>query len=484
MSYASWHGSESAGNVDFKAKASGVMSITRREFIHEPNLDIIGYKSPGLLDSSSPTFASSRSNVALSASARLSLPENSNETFQQLVEINLKQLEMEFATLDDQDEFSLETPMIRFGGLTYFVNVTIGNPPVQQYLQVDTGSSLTWVREGTDPPRPDDYVPSKSYSFRQMSCGDPICTSNNTFECLGPKINLCGYKIFYADGTQSSGRIGYDQFGFVNYEEPKSHSFVDNVVFGYLGNIVNGSRSTKETHFYGILGLGPRSISLVNQLPGPKLFSYCVSNLSSADGSEGYIHFGEPNDYTGDLPTTPINQGYKQYIIEIQSICLDKVCLAIDPSVFKHIPGVKSGVSIDTGAIYSYLPDIAYDAVEDAVINLMKSKNKTYVPDLYKNKSLLCYDGKLDDDESSYPTLIINFVGGGAEMEITRNVYLHETSPDLHCLSFRRSSRFGEKLKKYTMLGLLSQQYHVFEFNLDSWTVGILSDNFCNDPIL
>ncbi|XP_017251208.1 aspartic proteinase PCS1 [Daucus carota subsp. sativus] len=392
---------------------------------------------------------------------------------------------MKFATLDDQEEFSLETPMIRFYRLLYFVNVTIGNPPVQQYLEVDTGSSLTWVRGGTYPPRRDDYVPSKSYSFRQMSCGDPICTSKNTFQCLTQKINQCGYKIYYADGTESAGRIGYDQFGFVNYEEPRSHSFVDNVVFGYLGNITNGTPSTKDKNFNGILGLGPRSISLVNQLPGPKLFSYCVSNLSSADASEGYIHFGEANDYTGDLQTTPIIQGYPQYIIEIQSICLGNVCLPIDPSVFKHIPGVKSGVSIDTGAIYSFLPDIAYAAVEDAVIKMMKSKNKTYVPGLYKNNSMLCYDGKLDDDESSYPSLIINFAGGGgATMEITRNVYLHELRSGLHCLSFRRSSRFGGRYKKYTVLGLLSQQYHVFEFNLDSWSVGILGDKFCNDPIL
>lgn len=165
---------------------------------------------------------------------------------------------------------------------------------------------------------------------------------------------------------------------------------------------------------------------------------YCVSNLSSTDESEGYIHFGEVDDYTGDLRTTPINQGYNQYIIDIQSICLDNVCLEIDPSVFEHIPGVKSGVSIDAGAIYLFLPDIEYDVIEDAVIKLMKSKNKNYVPEFYnRDKSLLCYDGKLNDDESSYPTLTINFVGGGgAKMEITRNVYLHDTNPDLYCLSF------------------------------------------------
>ena len=34
----------------------------------------------------------------------------------------------------------------------HFINVTIADPPVQQYLQVDTGSFFTWVRaRGSDP---------------------------------------------------------------------------------------------------------------------------------------------------------------------------------------------------------------------------------------------------------------------------------------------------------------------------------------------
>ncbi|KAK1395945.1 Peptidase A1 domain-containing protein [Heracleum sosnowskyi] len=423
------------------------------------------------------SFSLTPKGVKLPLLHRSSLPMYSNETFQYILETNHKFLTLKFA----EAKYIVETPMIHFStaGLVYFLNVSVGNPPVPQYLLIDTGSSLTWV-SGHDPRKQYVYDPYESDTFMFIGCSDPKCTSNSIFTCH--EQNKCGYTTSYGDGSGSSGLLGYDDFGFVKYSDPDNPSMVEGVFFGALSNISSDMKVDNDPRYNGILGIGPENTSLINHLPGPKLFRYCAANLSSPNEPQGYFFFGELEGDYDDVQTTPIIQGYDQYIVEIVSICLDGVCLEIDPSVFKNIQGNGyTGVLIDTGTVLSYLADGAYDAVEQAVSKIMESKNKKKSPN---KASRLCYEGYMNDlVHEYYPTLTINFSGGGAKMIITHTEYLVQYFQSSYCLAFGKASEFGEIYKNRTIIGLLSQQNHIFEFDLDHWALGILGDTTCDVPL-
>lgn len=61
--------------------------------------------------------------------------------------------------------------------------------------------------------------------------------------------------------------------------------------------------------------------------------------------------------------------------------------------VFKHVEGnIVTIVELDTRSVLSFLPDVAYDALEHAVKKLMVSKKKTEFID----KPYLCLKEKFE----------------------------------------------------------------------------------------
>lgn len=70
---------------------------------------------------------------------RSSIPFFTNESFQDFLEIN-KQL------YRNDSKFFTAVPLFQItSSFLFFVNLSIGDPPVTQFLAVDTGSSMVWV---------------------------------------------------------------------------------------------------------------------------------------------------------------------------------------------------------------------------------------------------------------------------------------------------------------------------------------------------
>lgn len=166
-------------------------------------------------------------------------------------------------------------------------------------------------------------------------------------------------------------------------------------------------------------------------------------------------------------------------MVEIESICLDDICLEIDPSIFKNVKGnAETGVVLDTELLCRY---VAYDSLKDAVKKIMTSKNKT---EFRISGDYSCDDDNLNDEvHQNYPLLVIQFVGGASRMLISHREYFVQKFPRKYCLSFLKTSRFGESLWNFILLGLYTQQYHIFEYNLDDRTMGILGDTLCDEPL-
>lgn len=172
----------------------------------------------------------------------------------------------------------------------YFVNIVIGEPPVEQYLAMDTGSSVVWVRGFSKYDRMFVYNPDKSTSFRRLNCSSSECSLSLKFSCYETR-DWCTFQIIYGDFIRSSvGYMGLETFGFKSSSSPDDTNTLYNVLFGVSTHAGGGFYG--DTNFNGVLALGPSQASLLRSFP--KKFSYCISNIHDPD-SPSYLNLGGVN---------------------------------------------------------------------------------------------------------------------------------------------------------------------------------------------
>ncbi|KAK1353534.1 Peptidase A1 domain-containing protein [Heracleum sosnowskyi] len=234
----------------------------------------------------------------------------------------------------------------------FFVNLSIGEPPVTQYLAKDTGSHLTWVI-GDAFKREFKYPPGRSSTQRNITCRSDACKKLGYCNSIGN----CMCQTRYGDGQHKlESYLTYDRFVFQN-------ASVDKMIMGIF---CNGKGSLLgEENFYGILDLVPPYPSFVHWLHdlGAKKFSYYINGVVT-DSFHPYERptLGDKADIRGK--TTPLRIDGAHYRISLESISLGRKKLDIDPKLFaqKGIEG-GTGVIIDSGGIKTWLTDDAYDVV-------------------------------------------------------------------------------------------------------------------------
>lgn len=106
-------------------------------------------------------------------------------------------------------------------GSGFLVNLSIGSPPVVQFVVVDTGSSLLWVqclpcvncfRQSNSW-----FDPLKSTSFRILGCGFPGYNYISGYECNG--FNQAEYTLSYLGGDTSEGILAKESLIFETTDE-------------------------------------------------------------------------------------------------------------------------------------------------------------------------------------------------------------------------------------------------------------------------
>ncbi|CAM6072825.1 unnamed protein product [Sphagnum tenellum] len=100
--------------------------------------------------------------------------------------------------------------------------VSVGTPPRQFIVNIDTGIDLVWLNckpciqcivNATDKP----FDPTQSTSYREASCTDAACTGFPHRQSSCGSTGACGYTYRYGDGgdsTYTSGIIAYETFTF------------------------------------------------------------------------------------------------------------------------------------------------------------------------------------------------------------------------------------------------------------------------------
>ncbi|GBG58921.1 hypothetical protein CBR_g24272 [Chara braunii] len=195
----------------------------------------------------------------------------------------------------------------------FFAEISIGTPPQNFSVIVDTGSSLTYVPcascghcgNHVSPP----FSPAKSSTYKVTPCG--------TSECLSCSGNVCNYYIAYGEGSTTQGILGTDVVTF-GLGSPKSIS----------AQLSFGCAQYEDSHLYlqrvdGVMGLGRGSKSFINQLVEAKAiadsFAVCYVGIGedniagNDDGPMGALLLGTT---LGDAPGiiyTPLDMTLRRW---------------------------------------------------------------------------------------------------------------------------------------------------------------------------
>jgi len=352
-----------------------------------------------------------------------------------------------------------ESTVISYEG-DYIMSYSVGTPSFKSYGNVDTGSNIVWLQcepcEQCYNQTLSKFNPSKSSSYKNISCSSKLCQSVRDTSCNDKKN--CEYSINYGNQSHSQGDLSVETLTLES-TTGRPISFPKTVI----GCGTNNAGSFKRVSS-GVVGLGGGPASLITQL-GPSIggkFSYCLmplsitlKNMSSYGSSK--LNFGDAAIVSGhNVLTTPIvkkDPSFFYYLtIEAFSVGDRRVEFAGSSK------GVEEGnIIIDSNSIVTFVPPDVYTKLNSAMVDLVKLER---VDDPNQQFSL-CYNSSWDE-EYDFPYMTAHFKGADILLYAT-NTFI-EVARDVLCFAFA-SSKGG------AIFGSLAQQDLLVGYDLQQKTV-------------
>ncbi|XP_031252907.1 aspartic proteinase CDR1-like [Pistacia vera] len=340
----------------------------------------------------------------------------------------------------------------------YFMTFYIGTPPRQVYALADTGSELTWVkclpRKQRHEETPHTFDPSKSSSYKKLSCFSPSCNSLNMNKRLCTK-GSCYYIEKYGDGLTTTGTLSVDKFSFE--DDYKNAMDVDHLIFG-CSDDASGPVIGNET---GIVGLTRRPLSLVSQLNYTK-FAYCmvIPTNNQWSGTRSKMYFGSETEFLGGQAPLVIGSNNQYYYLTLQGISVGDEKLQIPSGIFDITENGQGGFIIDSGTTYTLLQGEAFDALVNALseaINLPQRRN-------YGEELELCFEGSFEDLVSQPD---VTFHLNATDLILTKETTYEEVETGVWCLAILRSKN------PLSILGNVQQRNYYVSYDLRNGTEAV-----------
>ncbi|CAM8952065.1 unnamed protein product [Rhodiola kirilowii] len=348
----------------------------------------------------------------------------------------------------------------------YYVPVNIGQPPKPYFLDLDTGSDLTWVQcdapcisctRAYHPP----YMPSDNL----VKCKDPLCAalhSPGPHRCEDP--DQCDYEVEYADGGSSLGVLVKEA---VHLNLTEGNRISPQVAIGCGYDQMPG---LSDHYLDGVLGLGRGKISIVSQLQSQGLVKNVVGHCLSSRGG-GYLFFGDSLYDPARVTWTPMSSEYTNHYSPGYA----------DLLLGDRTPASRDQLVIfDSGSSYSYLKAQPYQALvswlrkELSGRSLRESKEDQTLP--------LCWKGKkpfksLLDVKKYFKSFALSFVDDGwrekTKFEFTPESYLVISLKGSVCLGILNGTEVGVD----NIIGDISMQDKMVIYDNNKQVIGWMPAN-------
>ncbi|WCJ37758.1 Eukaryotic aspartyl protease family protein [Euphorbia peplus] len=343
----------------------------------------------------------------------------------------------------------------------YNVTINIGQPPRPYFLDVDTGSDLTWLqcdapcRQCTEAPHPL-YRPTSNL----VLCKDPICASlPGDRNCEDP--DQCDYEVEYADGGSSLGVLVKDYF-LLNSTDGKRLNPLLALGCGY------DQLPGRSSHpLDGILGLGRGISSIPSQLSSQGLVKNVVGHCLSGRGG-GFLFFGDDIYDSSRISWTPMSRDHpKHYSPGFAELMFDGKSTGV-----KNLP-----VLFDSGSSYSYLNSQAYQGLVSSLKKILNGKPLKEAEN--DDQTLpLCWKGKkpfrsVREVKKYFKTFTLKFTSGGrvkTQFDFPPEAYLIISYKGNACLGILNGAEVG--LGDLNVIGDISMLDRMVIYNNEKQAIG------------
>lgn len=237
----------------------------------------------------------------------------------------------------------------------YYTSINIGNPARPYFLDVDTGTDLTWIQcdapctNCTKGPHPL-YKPSKGNMVHPK---DSLCQELQGNQNYCDTCKQCEYEIAYADRSSSAGVLARDSMQLITADaEREIVPFVFGCAYDQQGKLLDSTAGTD-----GVLGLSNGAISLPTQLANQGIISNVFGHCIPADPtSSGYMFLGDEYIPRWGMTWVPIRNGPENvYSTEVQKVNYGGQELNV-----RRQAGKLTQVIFDSGSSYTYFPREIY----------------------------------------------------------------------------------------------------------------------------
>ncbi|XP_008794007.2 aspartic proteinase 39-like [Phoenix dactylifera] len=372
-------------------------------------------------------------------------------------------------------DFTVEGSADPFTVGLYYTPVTLGNPPKEFYVQIDTGSDVLWVTCSPCNGCPtssglniqlDFFNPDNSSTASRIACSDDRCTSaiqSGEAVCSNSSSqnSLCSYSFQYGDGSSTSGYYVSDtlHFGTRNGNDQTANSSAT-IVFG-CSTSESGDLTKSDRAVDGIFGFGRQDMSVISQLSSqgvtPKVFSHCLKGSESGGGILVLGEIVEPG-----IVYTPLVQSQPHYNLNLESIAVNGQTVSINSSVFTT--SSTQGTIVDSGTTLAYLAEDAYDPFVNAIVASLSSSVQSVAA-----KGNECFVTSSSVNES-FPSVTLNFSGGASMSLKPQDYLLQQGSVDnsiIWCIGWQKNQGQG-----ITILGDLVLKDKIFVYDLANERIG------------